>query len=184
MMERWVNLVGYQVAWLCSVSGAGHGKSWPAWAASSLLCGGHLMVSSRRAVDLRLMALAAVLGAIIDGSLASTGLLRYSPAEPALPVSGCPSWILALWLAFSTTLTRSLGWLRGRTGWCLLFGAIGGPLAYWAAATGWGVIAFSPPLSLSLAALATGWALALVLLIRTAGLTRVGVAPLRQPDLP
>lgn len=181
-MERWINLVGYQIAWLCSVAGAGHGKSWPAWAAASLLCGGHLIVSSRRGMDLGLMGVAVVLGLLIDGSLGSTGLLRYHPATPAIPISGCPSWILALWLAFSTTLTRSLGWLRGRTGWSLLFGAVGGPLAYWAAARGWHVIAFSPPLSVSVAALATGWALALVVLVRAAGGTTLCASPQRPPQ--
>jgi hypothetical protein len=168
-MELWINLVGYQIAWFVTVGGAGAGLSWPAWTATTLLCCGHSLRSSHKVLDLRLMVLAALLGALVDGFLASTGWVRYSPAIPAVPVSGCPSWILALWIAFSTTLTRSLGWLRGRIALAGLFGAVGGPLAYWAAERGWGVILFSPPRWQGLISLAAGWAIALALLVLAAG---------------
>lgn len=168
-MELWVNLIGYQLAWLITVGGAAAGMSWPAWSAAIVLFCGHLLFSAHRSLDLRLMALAAVLGSLLDGVLASTGWVHYSPAVPAVPVSGCPSWILALWIAFSTTLTRSLGWLRRRGAAAALFGGVGGPLAYWAAERGWGVIEFSPPRWQGLTALAVGWAIALALLVRVAG---------------
>lgn len=168
-MALWLNLIGYQLAWLITVAGAGAGRSWPAWSAAAVLCGGHLLFSSHRARDLRLMGLAALLGSLLDGSLASSGLLHYSPAAPAVPVTGCPLWITALWIAFSTTLTRSLGWLRQRIATSLLFGAIGGPLAYWAAERGWGVIVFATPRWQGLIALGTGWAIALALLVLVAG---------------
>lgn len=176
-MERWINLLGYQIAWFVTVSGAGHGKSWPAWTASCLLCGGHFIASPRKTLDLRLMGIAALLGIIVDGFLAATGLLHYSPATPAVPVSGCPLWILALWLAFSTTLTRSLGWFRGRIGMALAFGAAGGPLAYWAAARAWGVIEFATPEWRGLLALAIGWAIGFAILVRAAGGTAVTESP-------
>ena len=171
-MERWINLGGYQLAWLISVGGAAHAKTWPAWAAALVLCGGHIIASSHKATDLRLMVTAAVLGVLLDGLLASANLASYSPATPAVPVSGCPLWILALWLAFSTTPTRSLGWLRGRRWWAALFGAAGGPLAYQAAAAGWGVIAFTRPHWQGQLALALGWAAALVILMTVAGPAR------------
>lgn len=173
-MQAWINLAGYQIAWLVTVSGAGHGVSWPAWAASGLLWIGHFLTSSRKALDLQLLAIAALLGVLIDGFLATAGLLRYSPETPAVPVSGCPLWILALWLAFSTTLTRSLRWLGGRTRAASLLGAAGGPLAYWAAARGWGVIAFEPPQWRGMLALAIGWAVALAILVRVARRAEVG----------
>lgn len=187
-MQSWINLACYQLAWLVSVSGAGRGSTWPALAAASLLCSGHFIASSHRGVDLRLMGLAAVLGIFIDGFMASTGLLRYSPATPAVPVSGCPLWILAMWIAFSTTLTRSLGWLRGRTGWALLFGGLGGPLAYGAAGGGRGVITFGSPQGRSLLALATGWAIALAVLVRAAGRSALqpanSTSTQEEPDFP
>ena len=136
---QWINLLGYQVAWLITVTGASHGKVWPAWLASSVLCFGHLATSSWRGLDVRLIALSALLGSILDGCLVSTGILQYSTPSPAVPIVGTPLWIVALWIAFSTTLTRSLGWLRGRMGLTVIFGAVGGPLAYLAAARGWAV---------------------------------------------
>lgn len=41
-----------------------------------------------------------------------------------------PVWILGLWLAFSTILNVGLRWMHGRYLVAILFGAIGGPLAY------------------------------------------------------
>jgi hypothetical protein len=168
-MKRWVNLLGYQAVWLITVSGAAHHATWPACSASSLLCAGHLIRSSRKPLDLSLIGIAALMGAVTDGFLASTGLLRYSPATPALPVAGCPLWILALWVAFSTTVTRSLGWLWGRPITTVFFGALGGPLAYIAAARGWHVITFELPRWRGLLALAIAWAGALIILVRLAG---------------
>ena len=167
-MTFWSNLLGYQVTWFVAVIGAGHAKSWPACVATVLFCGVQLAASSWRGLDVRLMALAGVLGVLVDGTLASTGLLTYAPAKPATPLLGCPWWIFSLWLAFATTLTRSFAWLRGRLGPAALIGAAGGPLAYEAAARGWGVIGFEAPLWRGVVALALGWAIALMILARTA----------------
>lgn len=170
---QWINLLGYQVAWLITVTGASHGKVWPAWLASSVLCFGHLATSSWRGLDVRLIALSALLGSILDGCLVSTGILQYSTPSPAVPIVGTPLWIVALWIAFSTTLTRSLGWLRGRMGLTVIFGAVGGPLAYLAAARGWSVITFPAPAWRGLLALAIGWAVAVIVLVRAAKLTTI-----------
>lgn len=165
-MQGWLNLIGYQAAWFITVIGAAHGLSWPAWAAAAVLWTGHFGLSRHRGLDLRLAAFAAVCGLCLDGSLTRFGLLRYSPATPAVPVTDSPLWILGLWVAFSTTLTRSLGWLRGRPAVALLSGAIGGPLAYWGAANGWHVIVFEAPQWHGILALAMGWSIALVFLTR------------------
>lgn len=167
-MGIWVNLLGYQCSWFIAVIGASHGASWPAWTAASLLCTGHLLTSEQRWLDVRLGLLAALLGALLDGLLASTGLLHYLPAQPTVPPIGCPLWILALWMAFSTTITRSLGWLRGRLRTAVLFGMTGGPLAYWAAGRGWGVVVFSAPAWKGVLALGVGWGIALGVLVGVA----------------
>jgi hypothetical protein len=44
-----------------------------------------------------------------------------------------PVWILALWLGFSTILNVSLRWMKGRYLIAVIFGAVGGPLAYFSA---------------------------------------------------
>jgi Protein of unknown function (DUF2878) len=164
--ERWINLLGYQITWFITVTGAGHGKFWPACVFSAALCAGHLATSSWRALDTRLIVLSALLGTFLDGFLATTGLLQYSTPLPSVPLIGTPLWIVTLWIAFSTTLTRSIGWLRGRRWLTIVFGALGGPLAYWAAATGGTVIAFPKPAWQGLLAVSIGWALALSILVR------------------
>lgn len=177
-----INLLAYQSSWFIAVVGASHGRVWPAWTAASLLFMGHLIASDRRTQDLRLGLFAVLLGMALDGLLASTGLLHYSPARPAVPLVGCPSWILALWVAFSTTLTRSLGWLRGRTGNAIVVGAVGGPLGYWAAARGWGVVTFRAPAWTGVLVLAIGWGLALGALVSIAA--RVPNAAATEPASP
>jgi hypothetical protein len=170
---QWINLLGYQVTWLITVTGASHGKVWPAWLSATVLCFGCLATSSWRGLDMRLIALSALLGSILDGCLVTTGILQYSTPSPAVPCIETPLWIVALWIAFSTTLTRSLGWLRGRMGLTVIFGAVGGPLAYWAAARGWAVITFPAPAWRGLLVLAIGWAVALTVLVRAAKPTTI-----------
>ena len=70
------------------------------------------------------------IGALWDGLLARLGFLEF-PSGMFLPWLA-PVWIIALWVGFATTLNVSLALLQGRWYWALLFGAVGGPLAYWA----------------------------------------------------
>jgi hypothetical protein len=168
-MLVWINLIAYQIVWFVTVIGASHGLSWPAWAAAGLLWIGHFTTSSHKALDLKLLVFAAACGICVDGFLAAAALLHYFPAAPAVPARGCPLWILGLWMAFSTTLTRSLGWLRGRLGAAWMLGVTGGPLAYWAAARGWDVIVFEQPQWRGMLAVAVGWSMALTILVRAAG---------------
>ena len=75
-------------------------------------------------------------------TLAATGWLRYAAPLPALPG---PAWIATLWVAFAMTLQHSLQWLMARPLAAVLFGAIGGPLAYWGASRGFNAVAFTMP---------------------------------------
>lgn len=160
----WSNLVGYQLVWFATVVGAGRGLTWPALAATAVFAAWQLSVASRRGLELRLAATALALGVMLEGGLAASGLLRYGAATPALPEGGAPLWILALWVAFSLTITQSLGWLQGRPWTGALLGAVGAPMAYLAAARGWDAVAFAQPLWPALLWLALGWALAIPLL--------------------
>lgn len=163
-MRFWGNLLGYQLVWLAAVTGAGRGQWWPAVITASLFGAWQLTLSRQRVLELRLVMAAAVLGAMLDGGLAASGLLRYAAGSIALPAGGAPLWILALWCAFALTLTQSLRWLQPRPWLAMLFGAIGGPLAYLGAGRGFDAVAFAAPGWMALAWLALGWALAIVLL--------------------
>lgn len=154
-MSFWANLAGYQLAWLCAVAGAGRGLAWPGVTAGLLFAAAQLQASPRRALDLRLAAVALGCGLLLDGSLAAQGVVGYAAHAPGWPA---PAWILGLWLAFALTLTHSLRAVAQRPWLAALLGAIGGPLAYLGAARGFDAVALAPT---ALPGLALGWALAL-----------------------
>ena len=65
--------------------------------------------------------------------------------------------MVALWMLFATTLNLSLAWLKRHLFVAVLFGAIGGPLAYLGGEK-LGALNFESPTA-GLIALAIGWAL-------------------------
>jgi hypothetical protein len=79
-----------------------------------------------------------------------------------------PVWDVVLWIQFATLLRYALGWLRGRPALAVLFGAVGGPVAF-VAGERLGAVAFHPSPGFSLIALAVVWAMVLFLLTRLAG---------------
>ncbi len=167
-MRPLANFIGYQLVWFAVVGTAGGSRRWLGPAAAAAFIALQMALSKRRSLDVRLLLLAFVLGFSIDGALSALGWVRYAGAEPALPPGGAPLWILALWTAFSLTLTRSLAWLSGRPLWAAMFGAIGGPIAYWGAARGFHAVRFVPPSYRAVAALAAGWSAAMSLLFHAA----------------
>jgi hypothetical protein len=183
---NWTNLLGYQLTWFVTVKSVSRDVPWIGVATASAFCVCQLLVSRRRPLDLRLMATAALLGTMVDGLLATTGLLHYSGSSVVVPLLGCPVWILALWVAFATTVPRSLGWLRGRPWFAAALGALGGPLAYWAAARGWGAVKPIEPLWPTLLALAVGWGIALVILVEICDRysTVSGTPSIEEADFP
>lgn len=158
------NFLGYQAVWFAAVIGAGASLWWPGVLAALLFATWQLALSSQRNADLCLVLAAIGAGCLLDGGLAAGGMARYAAAAPALPPGGAPVWILSLWASFALTLNSSLAYLRGHQIVALLFGAIGGPLAYAGAAQGWQALVFEAPAWHALAWLSAGWAIALPLL--------------------
>lgn len=170
-MNAIVNLIAYQVVWFAAVIGAGRGLTWPGVAAVAVFAAWRFALSRQRWVELRLIAVALLLGVLLDSASAMSGWLRYATPSPALPAGGAPVWILALWVALALTITQTFAFLRGRPWLAALLGLIGTPLAYLAAARGWHVVDFTAPTWRALALIGIGWAIALPLLI---GLARYG----------
>lgn len=163
-VRLWGNFIGYEAVWFCAVIAAAHGLSWPGVLAFAGFAAWQLGPSPRRLVEGKLVMLALCCGLVLDGLLGASGLIRYDAASPALPPGGAPLWILALWGSFALTLTQSLSYLQKRLWVAGLFGAIGGPFAFWCASRGWGVVRFDAPAWHGLLALAAGWGLAMPLL--------------------
>lgn len=160
-MNPWLGFLGYEAVWFAAVIGAEHGLAWPGVLAFVLFAGWQCAVSRQRRTELKLILLAVICGLIIDGSLASSGLVRYAVSGWSLPPGGAPLWILALWGAFALTLMHCLHYLQRNLAVAVLLGAVGGPLAYACAGRVWGVVHFSVPAWHALTALSVGWAVAM-----------------------
>ncbi|MEW5318879.1 MAG: hypothetical protein WDW38_010063 [Sanguina aurantia] len=161
-MKFWACLIGYQLVWFCAVIGAEHGLAWPGVAGMLVYALLQLALLRNYRTDLSLMAAALVFGSLVDGGLAYTGLARYGAAWPSAAFA--PVWILALWMTFSMTFTVSLVYLQKRLWVAILFGALGGPIAYMSASRGFHVVTFTAPAWRGLVFLGVGWAVATPLL--------------------
>ena len=148
------NAVGYQAVWFIAVLSAAAGLAWPGVAAAAVFVALQPSEPRGRRADAWLCGAALLAGLLLDGGLAGAGLLDYSAASTWSPA---PLWILAIWVGFAATLERSLAFLQTRPLAAMLLGAIGGPLAYLAAAR-LGAVAFAEPSTPAVLALSAGWA--------------------------
>jgi len=162
----WVpNAIGFQIVWLAAVGGAARGWWWAGPLALAVFAMLQLGVSRWRSADLKLMLIAAVLGFAIDSLWVQLGWIEFRSAQPWS--SAAPVWIVAMWMGFALTLNHSLSALKAHVVIALLFGLIGGPLAYWIAASVWHAATIDASW-LPYAGLAVSWALITPLLLRLA----------------
>lgn len=157
-MNPWLNAVSYQLVWLAAVWGASHGQGWLGPVALLPFALLHLRQPDGH-VDAWLVLAAGTLGSLLDTLYAASGAIAYAAPFPS--AHAAPLWIVALWAAFALTLRHSLRWLRGRWLPTILFGALGAPLAYLAAARGWQAVGFPHGAGIALITLALAWACAL-----------------------
>ena len=127
-MFNLVNFIAYQLVWFAILISASRGQAWVGIVLALLLAAAHLALR-RESRELRLIGVALLLGLVVDSTLAFTGQVRFADAWPR---ELAPCWMLALWIAFATTLNHSLWWLMIRPWAAAIAGAIGGPLAYFA----------------------------------------------------
>jgi hypothetical protein len=153
MLRFILNLAAFQVGWFACVLGGAQGLPWLGVGVVALVAALHLWLSSSPARETLLLLIVGTLGALWDGLLVRFGFLEY-PSGMVLPWLA-PVWIIAMWVCFATTLNVALGWLKGRWYLATLFGAIGGPLAYYAGYK-LGGVSF-PDLFVGMAVLAGGW---------------------------
>lgn len=157
-MFKLYNFAIYQLAWFAVILGAARGFAWLGAAMALLVTGVHLWWR-REPVELRLVAIALVLGLVIDTTLTATGQVQFA-SSGTLPIA--PYWMLSLWAAFATTLNHSLRWLMRRPSVAALAGAVFGPLAYLAGEK-LGALSLPSPAT-ALPMLAVSWLVALGLL--------------------
>ena len=159
-----VNFLLFQLAWFACVLGGAHALPWLGPLVVFGIVIHHLAAAADARAEAVLLLVAGLIGAVFDSLLVSTGWLMYPSGQWF--ASMAPYWIVTMWIAFATTLNVSLTWLRGRTPLAVAFGALGGPLAYYAGMRLGGVTFVEP--SLVLSALAVGWGLITPLLVASA----------------
>lgn len=157
-----INFMAFQIGWFSCVLGAAHGMPWLGPFVVIAVASWHLKHAVILRSELILLMAVSVLGFVFDQTLLSFELLSYPPSH--WPSALLPLWMLGLWVLFATTLNLSLRWLRNHPLIAILFGAIGGPGAYFGAAK-LGAIQIIEQQSLVIC-LAIGWAVLMPLLIK------------------
>lgn len=158
------NFLLFQAGWFACVLGAARGFPWQGALVALLIAAFIVLRSAHPRAELALVAAAVAAGFAFDSALALSGWVDFAGAVPAPLLA--PVWMVALWALFATTLNVSLRWLRDWPALGVLFGALGGPVAYYAGER-LGALRFADPLA-GLAAVAVGWALATPLLVALA----------------
>lgn len=159
-----LNVALFQAAWFaCVIAAARDHVAW-GLAAVGVAVAVHLFLSPTPAAELRWLLIVAGIGLAWDSAVLRTGWIGYSSGTFSRWLA--PSWIVAMWVLFATTLNVSLRWLRGRTALGALFGLVGGPLAFYGGARLGAVQLLAPAQSLAMQSV--GWAVLTPALIRLA----------------
>ncbi len=158
------NIVAFQFGWLACVLGAAWGLPWLGASLAAVIVAWHLTRATQPMREATLVLAAAGIGALWDSLLLALGWVEFP--NGMLLAGTAPYWMVALWMLFATTLNVSLSWLKRRLLIAALFGAVGGPLAYYGGAK-LGAMVFVEPAT-ALVALAVGWALLTPLLLQLA----------------
>lgn len=161
-----VNFILFQMAWFACVIGAAKNMPWLGVIVTIGIVAWHLSQAKQAKPEVILLLIALAIGASFDQIMHSTHLLTYQAhgwSNNLVPV-----WILALWAGFVTALNVSLRWMKdikSQVKWLvmILFGAIGGPLAYMGAAKLGAVTLNNVPTSAVV--LGLGWAIITPLLV-------------------
>lgn len=151
----------YAVAWTATwwaliLSATGDCLPWMLAGAYGLLLA-HLIVARAQWRDWLPSVIGACLAAIlIDGVLATLGILSFAHHELPAPVP--PLWILCLWLWFALAFHNCLNWLHGRIVIAILFGTISAVAGYYGGMH-FGVVTTSIAPAAALGLIAAGFAL-------------------------
>jgi hypothetical protein len=127
-----VNVAGFQLGWFACVLGAAHWMPWLGPLVAVPILAWHLASAARPGRAALLLAAAALAGFGLDTLLIRAERIAF--AQGMLVEGFAPYWMVCLWALFASTFNVSLRWLRTKPVLAALFGALGGPLAYWAGA--------------------------------------------------
>jgi len=160
-MKLAINIVGFQVGWFAAVLGGAHAMALAGTIAALVVVAVHLLLAPKPGKEASLVLIATVIGLVWESALVDLGLTIYPSG--VLVDGTAPTWIVAMWALFATTVNVSLRWLRGRFWLAILVGAVSGPLAFYAGHKLGGVM-FPDPV-LAMIVLAVGWGIFVPVLV-------------------
>ena len=156
-----INVALFQAAWFASVLGAARGMLWLGPLSMIPVLAFHLALQENRRGEVKLLLAAGLIGFLFDTAFVAGGV--FTPLQHLFPRPISPPWMICLWVNFAATLNVSMAWLRGRYLLAALFGAIGGPLAYYSGAKLGATEAL--PTTTGMLLLAIGWGIMTPLLV-------------------
>lgn len=156
------NFILFQIGWLsCVMGGASSSYHWFGVAVVTAIIAVHLARSYTISNEIMLIVIATLLGTSWDSVLMGAGFLAFNNGVVFDAI--IPFWMVAMWALFATTLNVSMQWMKKRYLLAAVFGAIGGPVAYYAGHR-LGAVEFSQ-VSTSLLVVGAGWAVIMPLLM-------------------
>ena len=177
-----LNVAAAQIGWFGSVVGGAQQMPWIGPLAALIALSIHFYFAKRPVNELILIMSCAAIGATFDSMLVATGWVQYYSGQFSDVMA--PYWIITMWMLFATTLNVSLKWLRGRTRLAVIFGAIGGPLAYLGGEKIGGIDLVNQFAALT--ALGIGWAVMMPILLWLSqtfdGMSELDAMPEATPD--
>lgn len=160
-----INFVLFQAGWFACVLSAAAYQPWLGVCVALLIVSYHIRRADKSLAEILLIVVSMVIGVIFDSMLLWLNWLDYTSG--VIVANTAPVWIVALWALFATTLNVSLRWLRGKWLLAMVFGFVGGPLAYLGGAKLGAVSLLQQPQALI--ALAIGWAAVTPFLVYLSG---------------
>lgn len=165
-----LELAAFQAVWLACALGAAHGRSAPGIVAAGIYVGAQLACSGSRPMMIATTLASGAAGLVLETLLGRGELLAYSAHWPDGRMA--PAWIVALWLAFGSTIPTTARLLGSRPfTMAAILGALSGPLAY-AAGAKLGALQLVAPAWIGIAALACSWGVLLPVLVSIARIER------------
>ena len=157
-----INIILFQIGWFACVMTAA--SSQPIFGAiiSLVIIVSHILMSKQYKQELRIIIIAMMIGLFWDSLIVSAGWLTYQSGMVVDFMA--PYWIVLMWALFATTINSSLSWMKEKLILSSVFGAIAGPLAYYAGVK-LGAVEFLNEIN-ALIALSIGWALFTPLLLK------------------
>ena len=162
--KTWFNALWFQSTWFLCV--LGREALLPITLGMIAL---HFLLVASASQELRRLAPIAAVGIGVDALLSAAGIFDFGPVL-------LPLWLMALWIAFATTLTRALA-VFGRNPWlAAAIGSVGVPFNYLVGAKMGAVTLPMNPVVTALV-LVSVWAVLLPVLYRIAGPTNQQTSP-------